>query len=250
MKQCPRCKTTYTDVTLRFCLADGAALIDLSGEQPTVSRQTGTSSAAETIAMQHGADQMRVDIPPQTVPQPTYQPQVSAPNANYSGGGIFKVIMVVIGLGIFAVLAVAVGTFIYYNMNRTEVASNVANKDVKPPNPSPTTDDKDELRDQIANLEKLINEQKNNKQPVNIPFPDKTGSLKTARVNSPGDGFLALRTLPSSEFGERIMKIPHGATISVGGCGAVVRPVSRTGRWCQASYNGNTGWVFDAYLVY
>ena len=83
-----------------------------------------------------------------------------------------------------------------------------------------------------------------------MPLLRELTDTKTARVDSPGDGFLALRKLPHSEIGERIAKIPHGATVEVGVCGPVVRPVNRAGRWCQASYNGQTGWVFDAYLVY
>ena len=224
-------------MSLRFCLADGNALTDIVNDR----------QSAETIAMRQDS-RSRDDISQQTVPampKTTYQQA-----AKNSSGGIFKVILVLIGLGIFAVLAVAVGVFIYYNMNRSEVASNLTNREVKLPTPVPTKDDSAELRDQIANLEKLISEQKNNKQPINIPFTDKSGSTKTARIDSPNDGFLALRTLPNSEFGERILKIPHGATVTIGVCGPIVRPVKRAGRWCQANYNGYTGWVFDAFLVY
>ena len=38
MKQCPACKTTYTDETLRFCLADGGTLISLPDEEETLIR--------------------------------------------------------------------------------------------------------------------------------------------------------------------------------------------------------------------
>ena len=247
MKQCPACKTT--DQTLRFCLADGNPLTDLSREQETVI-QGGSFHDAETIAV--GGGPARVEIPRETVQMPAPAFHTAPPAAQKSSGTIFKVILVIIGLGVFAVLAVAVGAFIYFNMNGTEKAANKSSKDVwagASPTPSPAKDDEEELRDQIANLEKLINEQKTDGEPANIPLslPDQA---KTARVNSPGDGFLALRTLPSSEFGDRIIKIPHGATVSIGICGPVVKPVSRTGRWCQANYNGYSGWVFDAYLIY
>jgi hypothetical protein len=124
--------------------------------------------------------------------------------------------------------------------------------DAKTPAPSPTKDDKDELRDQIANLEKMLNDQKKSNKTPNLPqnIPNQSAMTTTARVNSPGDGFLALRTLPNSELGDRILKIPHGAVISVGECGPVMTPVKRSGRWCQAMYNGYRGWVFDAYLIY
>lgn len=252
MKQCPVCKTTYTDDTLRFCLADGNTLTDLGVEQPTVVRHGEDLSSEETVAVGRGG-QMRVEIPQesrQATPQPNFQP--AAPTSG-SSGGLLKVLLVVLGLGIFAALAIAAGTFIYYNMNRPETPANLSNKDAKTQVlATPTPNDTDELRDQIANLEKLINEQKKNNQPSNVPLtlPNQSSTTTSARVNSPGDGFLALRTLPSSEAGERILKIPHGATVSIGACGPVIRPVSRTGRWCQARYNGYKGWVFDAYLVY
>lgn len=249
MKQCPVCKTTYTDETLRFCLADGSALTDVGGEQPTMVRG-GNIGSAETVAMGSGGGQMRVDIPSGQTP-PVYHSPSPTPAA--STGGIYKVLVVILILGILGLLVVGVAGFIYYKMSGPERTS-ADNKEWKPvaPAPSPTKDDKEELRDQIANLEKQINEQKKNNQPANIPFniPNQSATTTTARVNSPGDGFLALRTLPNSEVGERILKIPHGASVSVGACGPVVTPARRSGRWCQASYNGYKGWVFDAYLIY
>jgi len=248
MKQCPACKTTYTDDTLRFCLADGNPLTDLSREQETVI-QGGGFHDAETIAI--GGGPARVEIPRDTV-QMVAPTQAATPTPSKSSGALFKVFMVIIGLGIFTVVAIAAGAFIYFNMSGPERPANrdtVELKTASSPVPSPTKDEEEELRDQIANLEKLINDQKDDKQPANIPFPD-TGTKKIATVNSPGDGFLALRTLPSSEIGERIIKIPNGATLTIGFCGPVVKPVKRTGRWCTASYEGHTGWVFDAYLIY
>lgn len=252
MKQCPVCKTTYPDVTLRFCLADGNTLDDLGGEQTVVS-QSGSPSDEETLVIPRGGAHMRVEIPRetvQTVSPSNFQPTAAGPGG--SSGGLLKILLVILGLGIFAVLAIAAGTFIYLNRSAPEIASNVSNKDAKT-QPLPAANETDELRDQIANLEKrLLNDQKKNNQPANVPLtlPKMPTTTTSAHVNSPGDGFLALRSLPNSEAGERILKIPHGATIAVGACGQVVRPVSRTGRWCQASYNGYSGWVFDAYLIY
>lgn len=234
MKQCPACKTTYTDETLRFCLVDGNTLDDLGGEQTTVLRPD--------------VAQMRVDIS-QPAALPGNTRTTSAQNG--SSGGLFKVLLVLIGLGILGVLLVAVGGFIYFNASRSDAG---ANKDVRAAtSPTPAAkDDKDELRDQIANLEKRLNEQKKTGQPANVPMPmpNQSKTTTSARVNSPSDGFLALRSLPSSEAGDRIAKIPHGATVSIGGCGPVISTARRSGRWCQASYNGYSGWVYDAYLIY
>ena len=250
MKQCPTCKTTYTDETLRFCLADGAPLVDLAAEQPTIVQAGSGSSADKTVAM-HAGERMRVDVPQSVPSSPRYE---SAPVASSgSSGGLLKVLLIVFGLGLFIVLIALVGTVVYYNMRPERTAG--PGNEVKTPNlPSPTpTKPEDDLRDQIANLQKQLAEQKNSNRPANpsITIPTMpSSSTTTARVNSPSDGFLALRTLPNSELGDRILKIPHGATVSIGACGPVVRPVSKSGRWCQASYAGRSGWVFDAFLIY
>ncbi len=251
MKQCPACKTTYTDETLSYCLSDGQPLVPVApigDHQATVVTRSG-----EPTAVFGGGEKMRVEIPQATatsnIPRPVYVP---AAVASSSGGGlkIFTGVLAVFLL--LAVIVIAGGLVFYFSSKDTGVVSkNTATNQSLTPSPV-AADDKEDLQKQIANLEKLINEQKKNNQPANVPLtmPKQQTTTTTARVNSPGDGFLALRTLPNSEAGDRILKIPHGAAISIGACGPVVRPVSRTGRWCQASYNGYSGWVFDAYLIY
>ncbi len=254
MRRCTKCGTTYTDESLRFCLTDGTPL-ELPDEQVTVLH----GNAPDTLPFTRG-DQMRVDIP-QSVPQAPFSPPAAAPQQ--SGPGIGKILLVVgLFLSLIVIGIVGAGALIYFNKDTRTAGSENSNLP-KPNNsgtsstpaitPSPTEDPTEVLREQIANLEKRLNEQKKSGQLSNVPLtmPEiKTTTTTTATVNSPGDGFLALRTLPNSEAGQRIMKIPHGAVISVGACGPVVRPVQRAGRWCQASYNGQRGWVFDAYLIY
>lgn len=63
-------------------------------------------------------------------------------------------------------------------------------------------------------------------------------------VNSPGDGFLALRSEPTSKSGKRLAKIPHGTTLRLGVC----QPTPN-GNWCQTSFQGLSGWVLDRYVV-
>jgi hypothetical protein len=247
MKQCPTCRTTYTDETLRFCLADGAPLTDV-GEQATVVRQSGGGPTAEkTVAL--GGGQMRVDIP-EDAPPPQFHSQ--PPSSASGSGGLLKVLLIILGLGILIVLIALIGTVAYYNMRSEKVAG--PGNDVKMPaaSPAPTTGGNDDLRDQVANLQKQLAEQKNANRPsapMATPNLSSTTMTKTARANSPADGFLALRTLPSATTGDRILKIPHGATVSVGACGPVERSV-HPGRWCQARYNGSSGYVYDYYLIY
>jgi len=248
MKQCPTCGTTYTDATLRFCLADGAPLTD-PGERSTVARQTsGGASNEKTIAM--GGGQMRVDIP-QEAPAPSHYQ--SPPPPSSGSGGLLKVLLVLLGLGIFVVLLAIVGLILFYKPRPDQASNNAPDLKTPAASPAPTKDIEDELRDLIANLEKQLGDQKGTNRPSIDPVPTpnipSAPMTTTARANSPGDGFLALRSLPSASVGDRILKIPHGASLSIGACGPVEKSV-HPGRWCQARYNGHTGYVYDYYLVY
>ena len=72
-----------------------------------------------------------------------------------------------------------------------------------------------------------------------------TQRADTARVDTPGDGFLALRSEPTIRRGKRVLKIPHGTELTLGEC------VTRRddGGWCRAGYQGRTGWVAEQFLV-
>ncbi len=236
MKQCPVCRTTYPDPTLRFCLADGAQLIEDAGE-PTLVRH---------------AEPIRVDIAGRG--QPTQPVNLAAPPTG-SMSSLLKVLIGLFVLGIFVIIVTAGAAFIYLNRGDDAASPISANQNIKTA-PSPTSsaaaDETDELKDQIANLEKLLNQQKRSDQPSNIPLtlPNQPAATATARVHSPGDGFLALRTYPNSQAGTRVLQIPHGAIISVGGCLNVTKIGKRSGRWCRANHDGYSGWVFDAFLIY
>lgn len=67
----------------------------------------------------------------------------------------------------------------------------------------------------------------------------------TARVHTPGDGFLALRSEPTIRSGRRVLKIPHGSVLTLDQCVAH----SKDGRWCKTTFKGRVGWVFERYLV-
>src|ERR1035437_6457062 len=247
MKQCPVCKTTYTDESLRYCLADGTTLSDLSGEQATVAHQQIDTDA--TIFMPPRGDKLRVEIPSDS--SRSVPPKIgSTPVADRGSSGVMvKVLLAVIGVVVLGLIAIAAVALIYLYSRGPDRAAvpNVsinANSDKRTaasPTPMPTADDTNELREQIANLEKKLNEQRTSNKPMDVPLslPNQpTSTTSTARVNSPGDGFLALRTFPSSDIGSRIMAIPHGAMITVGGCLITSRIGNKTGRWCRASYRG------------
>ena len=66
----------------------------------------------------------------------------------------------------------------------------------------------------------------------------------TATVNTPGDGFLALRSEPSIRRGGRLDKVPHGTVLTLDEC----RTWPQDGRWCRTRFRDRTGWAFERYL--
>ena len=87
--------------------------------------------------------------------------------------------------------------------------------------------------------------------PKDRATPSADVSRPTATINSPGDGFLAMRSEPDTESGERVMKIPHAATVYLENCETTFKNVAgKRGRWCMVSYKEKMGWVFDAWLIY
>lgn len=244
MKQCPVCKTTYTDETLQFCLADGAALTFLSSELPTEQFSSRTNPIRFEITREET---------PTVVGKAPVTNQIPPPPVEKKGGngliiGVLAALLLLVVLGSVGVI----GWLLLKDRGTNEIVNNakptptVANTQ----NQTPTPNETDALKEKLANLEKKIQEQKNKQQQVptiSNTAPPQSGKI-TARANSPGDGFLALRTEPSSETGDRILKIPHGATLTVLGC--LPKAPGKNGRWCKVDYNGNQGWAFDGYMIY
>ena len=232
MKQCPTCRTTYTDETLRYCLADGGILVDVGTEAETVVRPG-----------------VRVDIPP-----PTY-PTIPVAGGSGKGSPVLKIVAAVLIVGFLGLLGLgAAGAFIYWNSGGTNVAvatpPTPTPAPTRSPSPSPTPDDGEQLEQEIANLQKQL-EDVLKPSPTTTPSRSDSDGQPTARVNSPSDGFLALRSEPDAEHGERLAQIPHGTVVKLENCEKEkVRIGSRTGRWCMVTYGDHTGWVFDAWLEY
>ena len=236
MKQCPTCRTTYTDETLRYCLADGGILFDVEPESET--------------AVRHG---VRVDVQ-----RPTYPTiPVVAEQRSANGGRVIKIVAAVLILGFLGLLGLgAAGAFFFYSSGGTSVA--VASPTPKPTptplptrTPSPTPDiDAQRLEQELANLQKQL-EDALKPESTKTPPSFSSDERPTARVNSPGDGFLALRSEPDAEKGARIAQIPHGSVVNLQNCEKEkVKIGNRSGRWCMVTYRGQTGWVFDAWLEY
>ena len=235
MKQCPNCKTTYTDESLRFCLADGAILSSVS------------DATAETVQMPFGKEPMRVNVPPDSVPT-VFGTPVSPIKPAKKGFGL--IIAGILGI----LLLLVVGLFTAYILFRPP--NNKSSVVAVSPTPNVLSNavpnnETAALKEKLANLEKQMQNRKNQKpnQPAEtFSSPKQTGN--TARANSPRDGFLALRSEPDSETGERIAKIPHGATVTVLGCPKPSNIGKMAGRWCQVVYNGQSGWAFDKFMIF
>ena len=241
MKQCPSCGTTYTDETLRFCLTDGTTLIS-------------SATAEKTAAFEN--NRVRVDFQKENAPESVstvISPTIPPPQTSAKKGFNWLIIGVLSILLLFVLLGFAgFAGYVFYTQSGNENANTAVNSPT--PKVSPTENNKD-LEDKVANLEKRLEDQKNKKttdSPKPDPFPTETTTTtaKTARANSPNDGFLALRSEPSSETGYRIAKIPHGASFTVLDCPKANAEGKMKGRWCQVIYDGRAGWAFDAFMIF
>lgn len=241
MKECPACKTVYTDDSLSFCLSDGAALVDGVVEQPTVVRAAGRN------------EPLHVDTAEPTDKTFAVGPEVESRSQTSALSTATKVIVAVVIIGILALIGLGLASFAVYYAAGSPQPGTAAKSPTPLPSalPAATTDpEKDRLRDEIANIQRQLDEQKKNAS-NNEHLDDERGSPITATVNSPNDGFLALRSQPDAERGERLARIPHGADVEVLRCGSgTVTIGSRSGRWCYVEYDGLNGWVFDAWLEY
>lgn len=238
MKRCPQCGTTYTDETLRFCLADGGSLVPVE-EEPTVASPR--------------RDAFKVNFGDQT---PGTQPSTFPPPKGSSSGVKILIGLVIAGiLGVLAVGAVFVA-FVGYEIYRADTA-------VSTPTPTPTPvfqptpfaqtspgTDAEKLAEELLKLQKALEEQERGVNSNRDPnSQDVLSDVSTATVNSPNDGFLALRSLPSSDLGARIARIPHGDKVFVVSCDDTYYTIgSRRGRWCLVEWQQKVGWVFDAWL--
>ena len=235
MKQCPNCKTTYTDDSLQFCLSDGTALVS-------------SDNAAPTVQMSFERNEpMRVNFPPDSAPTVFAQPPIIQKQPEKKGSG--KIILGIIGVVMF----LAVGGLAAYLLTRSsDNGKNFANATNNSfPSNSPTAtpnDETEKLKAEMANLKKQLEDQKKQKPSPTAPPLTANDDDRIAYANSPNDGFLALRDQPDSEAGERIAKIPHGEPITVHSCPKPSNVGKIPGRWCRVTYNGLSGWAFDGFM--
>lgn len=248
MKQCPACKSTYTDDSLKFCLNDGAALSAPSSSADVTQQMTfGSNPTVEN------RPPIRVDIQSE-IPTQTSFPRntIETERKNSNSLAIIAII------GLLVVIAITGVAVAYFAIIKKDNSENVS------VNPSPTVpvqnsnvNDTQSLKEELEKLKKQIQDQKISKETVSNSDPQvkkpatSQQGVVTATVNSPGDGFLSLRTEPNVKTGTQLVKIPTGTVIQIEDCQRTYVTIdSRRGRWCIVTYEGKAGWVFDAWLVY
>jgi cytoskeletal protein RodZ len=254
MKQCPVCKTTYTDESLRFCLADGAALFSLSEtEEPT--------------HISPKRNPLQVNIPQNAATQklPPTQAAQNQPKNRSVLPFIIAAILSLMLLGIIGVAAlIVINPFGGTEKSVVSNDSNVSNSSIRSNNQKTSAanssrspeNQTNELEEKLADLQKQLEDQKNQKKTSNTPpFPatpeQNNPATPTARVAQSNDGFLSLRTEPSVKTGTQLVKIPSGATVELHDCQREYQTIDgRRGRWCMISFEGEMGWAFDAWLIY
>ena len=231
MRQCPHCRTTYTDDTLRYCLSDGTPLVMMPG-----------GAEAETVISYHPAKPVVVEIPQSTpafTPPPSYQQPVVEKRGGISlwivAGIVALLVLVIAGLG--AVL-------LYQNLSGRESANTVVTANTT--TPTPATSKTPTPEKSATPTPWNINKTTPTPSATDRPSGDGTG----VTVHSPGDGYLVLRSQPNSSSTE-ITRIPHGTTIVLTACRDYTTTKSGNyGRWCTTGYSGYSGWVFDAFVRY
>ncbi len=247
MKQCPNCKTTYTDETLRFCLADGATLVSVTEPDPTVAFNRQNQVRVD-LQKDSAPESVATVFSPAVIPAAFPPPSSQIPEKKGTGWAIIGVLS---GLLVFVLLGFAgFAGYVYFQQSKE-------NPDLAKISPnsktSPDSGEDEDLQKKVENLEKQLEAQKDQTpKTLPTPFPTQTTTTtrQTARANSPNDGFLAMRSEPNTKTGYRIAKIPHGVSLTVIGCPKPTNPGKIKGRWCQVIYNNQQGWAFDAYMIF
>ncbi len=215
MKRCSQCGQTYPDDSFDYCLSDGALLIFADSGRSASSQETPT-----------------VIIPRPPITQFQTPPPVAAAS---SAKWIFPVV------GILCGLVVVFGFFAFFKdapSDRNATAqTNTENREANKPTETPRS-----ARVESTPVPPPPSPPPNSAQQTDYPV---------VTVNSPRDGYLALKSEPCvAPCGSTLIKIPHRTRLALGTCKDYFEVADRRrGRWCYTSYGGYTGWVFDAFVT-
>jgi len=118
--------------------------------------------------------------------------------------------------GIVVVGIILVVIFIYFNSNKSTKTYRASSTTITPNNIGQRTSSNNQINSEMTGV-----------------------------VNTPGDGFLALRSEPSAKQGSRLLKIPHATPLIIGECVSN----SRAEHWCKTIHQGQIGWILDRYII-
>lgn len=217
MKRCPTCNQTFGDENA-FCLDDGTPLLGNIGNEG------------------FGGFQPSGEMPTQYIPRPQNTSAHVLPN---SGKWVFPVV------GILCGLVVVLGFFAFFRETSSEKAV-VSQQYTEPREANKNTESRPTRQVEAPPLPL---------QPLPPPPspPPSVNQLAypVVTVNSPRDGYLALKSEPCiAPCGTTLLKIPHRTRLTLGTCKNNFEVADRRrGRWCYTSHGGYTGWVFDAFVT-
>lgn len=229
MKRCPKCSQNYSDDSLNFCLADGTALV------------FPINNSEETVVMNPLAPPLVDDS--FVLPSNEWPTQISGrrQQQHYSTPPVVTVSpskWVFPLIGILLGLLIVFGFFAFFRETPSE-KSVVTQKNTEVGEPDKNIESRRRAQDAITPT------------PPPSPLPPDPMSYPVVTVNSPRDGFLALRSEPCiGVCGTTLLKIPHGTRLRLGTCKDNIEIADRRrGRWCYTSYGGYTGWIFDGFVT-
>ena len=152
MKYCPQCQSSYTDDALQFCLQDGTRLDESPDyDSPTVAFDTDS----ETVVSPKRVEPIRFDLPSsyaanqadREIEQPVIVERETK-KANTTA------IVLLTALGTILLLGLGgIGTWLYFNRSKPEVAANVKTPPVN----------------RSSNLNSIDNQNSNNNSPIPAP---------------------------------------------------------------------------------
>lgn len=230
MKECPKCGTVYTDVTLSFCLSDGSALILQIDEEKT----------AEFT--KHDIDVETPDRLPQETQQATFPTDETVvrttPIVAKTGVSPFWIFST---FGLLAIFLVSGFAFWYF---LDGILGDRSRQTADKPNTNVENTEKpsNTIKEQSAGKTTQTNTNNNEAETIKTATPKR----KLYRVVGVKGGDVLYIRPKAGNLKVSVGKIPPGATgIKITGGGKTVGK----SRWVPIVYRGKRGWVNSRFIA-
>ena len=170
MKLCPRCKSSYTDDSLMYCLQDGSALVHLSDESSPPSHSTAETLVLNEESISHSRHNHPTDVMEQTA---ATQEQHIRPLTNRSDSytaapkqntALIVVLTALVTL-ILAVLAIG-GLWFFFKDRTSQITANINNN-----NSNSNNSNQDEKNGNLFNTNNSNNSNSKDATPTPTPKP-------------------------------------------------------------------------------